>query len=71
MTVMQLHQKQPEFTHPASRERFMLSWDQQERSLQLVEFDLEKAIASLKSGQPVIPLWLDRIHQQVASRLGR
>ncbi|MFB2835022.1 hypothetical protein [Floridanema evergladense] len=49
----------------------MLSWDQQERSLQLVEFDLEKAIASLKSGQPVIPLWLDRIHQQVASRLGR
>lgn len=70
-TLMRLQEKQPEFTHPASRERFMLWWDKQERSLELVEFDLEKAIASLKSGQPVIPLWLDRIHQQVSSRLGR
>ena len=33
------------------------------RSLQLVQFDLESAIASLKSGQPVIPVSLDQIHQ--------
>lgn len=54
---------------PASSELFMLWWDGQERSLQLVEFDRERAIASLKSGEPVIPLWLDRIHQRVASKL--
>lgn len=47
----------------------MLWWDSKERSLELVEFDLEKAIASLKAGEPVIPVWLDRIHQQLASRL--
>ncbi|WP_254012154.1 hypothetical protein [Limnofasciculus baicalensis] len=29
------------------------------RSLQLVEFDMESAIASLKAGEPVIPVWLD------------
>jgi len=28
------------------------------------------ANAFLKSGQPVIPVWLDRIHQGVASKLG-
>jgi hypothetical protein len=27
------------------------------------------AIAFLKSGQPVIPVWLDRIHQGLASKL--
>ncbi|BBD57176.1 MAG: hypothetical protein I4E98_22205 [Planktothrix agardhii KL2] len=47
----------------------MLWWNQQERSLQLVDFDLEKAIASLKSGQPVIPVWLDVIHLRVAKIL--
>jgi hypothetical protein len=39
------------------------------RSLQLVEFDLESAIASLKSGQPVIPVWLDQIPQQIQPKL--
>ncbi|MEG5018129.1 MULTISPECIES: hypothetical protein [unclassified Microcoleus] len=39
------------------------------RSLQLVEFDWESAIASLKTGQPVIPVWLDHIHQGLASKL--
>ena len=47
----------------------MLCWDSKKRSLQLVEFDLESAIASLKSGEPVIPVWLDLIHQGVASKL--
>ncbi|MEA5497938.1 MerR family transcriptional regulator [Limnoraphis robusta Tam1] len=68
-TLKQLQEKQPEFTNPSSQERFMLWWDSKERSLHLVEFDMEKAIASLKSGQPVIPVWLDQIHQQVASKL--
>ena len=33
------------------------------RSLQLVEFDLLKAIDSLKFDRPVIPLWLAQIPQ--------
>ena len=44
----------------------MLCCDSKKRSLNLVEFDLESAIAFLKSGQPVIPVWLDQIHQGVA-----
>ncbi|MEH1940791.1 MAG: hypothetical protein V7L01_11305 [Nostoc sp.] len=31
--------------------------------LSLVEFDREKAIASLVEGKPVIPVWLDVIYQ--------
>ena len=37
---------------------------------QLVQFDLEKAIASLKAGNPVISVWLDRIHQRLTLTLG-
>jgi len=68
-TVKRLEEKQPEFTNPTSQERFMLWWDSKERSLQLVEFDSDKAIASLKAGEPVIPVWLDIIHLRVAKIL--
>lgn len=47
----------------------MLQWAGKKRSLDLVEFDLEKAIASVKAGKSVIPVWLDWIHQRVANRL--
>lgn len=33
-------------------------------ALNFIEFDLEKAIAFLKASQPVIAVWLDRIHQR-------
>ncbi|MEK0180854.1 MAG: hypothetical protein EAZ78_08465 [Oscillatoriales cyanobacterium] len=39
------------------------------RSLYLVEFDMARAIASLKSGELVIPVWCDRIHQRLAGKL--
>ncbi|WP_442943273.1 MerR family transcriptional regulator [Nostoc sp.] len=39
--------------------------------LELVEFDRTKAIASLEQGQPVIPVWLDIIYQQLAEKLGK
>ncbi len=68
-TVKRLEEKQPEFTNPASQGRFMLSWDSKERSLELVEFDMDKAIASISKGQPVIPIWLDAIHRQLEVRL--
>ncbi len=40
-------------------------------TLFVVEFDREKAIASLEQGQPVIPVWLDIIYQQLAEKLGK
>lgn len=67
--LKQLYGKEPEFTNPASERRFMLWWDSKKRSLELVDFDMEKAIASLNAGEPVIPVWLDKIHQRVVNRL--
>ncbi len=64
-----LKDKEPEFFNPKTARRLMLTWNAKTRSLKLVEFDLEEAIASLKSGQPVIPLWLDAIHEELAKTL--
>jgi hypothetical protein len=47
----------------------MVWWDFKGRSLALVEFDRLRAIVPLKSGEPVIPVWCDRIDQRVANRL--
>lgn len=47
----------------------MLSWDEKNGKLGLVEFDLQIAIASLDEGKPVIPVWLDVIYQQLAHKL--
>ncbi|WP_373537354.1 hypothetical protein [Microcoleus sp.] len=40
------------------------------RSLQMVEFDMERAIVSLDKGQPIIPVWLEEIHRTLAKKLG-
>jgi DNA-binding transcriptional MerR regulator len=64
-----LKDKEPEFFNPEKARRLMLAWNAKARSLELVEFDLEEAIASLKSGQPVIPLWLDAIHEELTKTL--
>ncbi|MBW4668787.1 MAG: MerR family transcriptional regulator [Cyanomargarita calcarea GSE-NOS-MK-12-04C] len=50
-------------------QRFMLWWDGKKRKLELVRFDLEKAIASLNQGRPVIPIWLDVIYQQLVKKI--
>jgi hypothetical protein len=68
-TAKRLKEKEPEFTNPGSPQRFMLCWDGRERSLELLELDLERAITCLKAGQPVIPVWLDMIHQRLVTRL--
>ncbi|MDJ0897327.1 MAG: MerR family transcriptional regulator [Xenococcus sp. MO_188.B8] len=54
-----------DFANPETKKRWMLLWDKKTRSLVLEAFDREKAIASLDKGQPMIPLWLDLIHQQL------
>ncbi|MEG5205318.1 hypothetical protein QUB69_26105 [Microcoleus sp. AT13-A6] len=38
-------------------------------AIDLVEFDMARAIASLSCGEPVIPVWCDQIHQRLVSRL--
>jgi len=43
-TVKRLKAKEPEFANPAVSRRLMLQWDGKKRSLELVEFDLERAI---------------------------
>jgi DNA-binding transcriptional MerR regulator len=68
-SLKMLKDKEPEFFNPKTARRLMLAWNAKTRSLELVEFDLEEAIASLKSGQPVIPLWLDAIHEELAKTL--
>ncbi|MEO0685459.1 MAG: MerR family transcriptional regulator [Cyanobacteria bacterium J06649_11] len=50
--------------------RFMLAWDEKLDKLELSEFDLEKAIAILEKGKPVIPVYLDDIYQKLAAKLG-
>ncbi|MEO1431901.1 MAG: MerR family transcriptional regulator [Cyanobacteria bacterium J06633_8] len=50
--------------------RFMLGWDEKLDKLELSEFDLEKAIAILEKGKPVIPIYLDDIYQKLAAKLG-
>jgi DNA-binding transcriptional MerR regulator len=68
-SLKMLKDKEPEFFNPEKARRWMLAWNSKMRSLKLVEFDLEDAITSLKSGQPVIPLWLDAIHEELTKRL--
>ncbi len=68
-SLKMLKDKEPELFNPEKAGRWMLAWNTKMRSLELVEFDWEDAIASLKAGQPVIPLWLDGIHNSLMKRL--
>ncbi|MEH2157689.1 MerR family transcriptional regulator [Nostoc sp.] len=70
-TLKKLKDQEPELFTSGKGKRFMLLSQAQERSLELVEFDKKKAIASLEQGQPVIPVWLDIIYQQLAEKLGK
>ncbi|MBD2044134.1 hypothetical protein H6F78_00550 [Coleofasciculus sp. FACHB-64] len=64
-----LKQKVPDFSDLVVQKRFMLVWDRTEKDFRLEAFEREDAIASLDNGQPVIPVCLDEIHQQLAVRL--
>ena len=68
-TLKALKEKEPEFSNPTSRRRFMLWREASEQRMKLVEFDLERAIASISVGQPAIPVWLDVIHQRLFRKL--
>jgi len=68
-TLEALRKIEPQFIDPQVKKRFMLKWEENIRRLKLVEFDKESAIASLNLGQPVIPLWLDRVHARLTEKL--
>ncbi|HAG80493.1 MAG TPA: hypothetical protein DCL61_04810 [Cyanobacteria bacterium UBA12227] len=76
-TVKTLKDKQPELFKSGQGKRFMLLGAEGEKAtkggtglmLSLVEFDREKAIASLVEGKPVIPVWLDVIYQLLTIKL--
>ena len=53
------------YAAPGNKRRWMLLWDEKKRSLILMEFDREKAIAALDNEQAVIPIWLDKIHNRL------
>jgi DNA-binding transcriptional MerR regulator len=69
-TLKQLKEQEPELFISGKGKRFMLLLSQDD-SLSLVEFDRKSAIASLDEGKAVIPVWLDVIYQQLASKLLR
>ena len=68
-TLKKLKDQEPELFTSGKGKRFMLLSQAQERSLELVEFDRTKAIASLDAGKPVIPVWLDVIYTELAVKL--
>lgn len=75
--LKQLKEQEPELFISGRGKRFMLLLSQDD-SLSLVEFDRNMAMsndkplrvyASLDEGKAVIPVWLDVIYQELASKL--
>jgi len=64
-----LKEREPEFFSPSQRVRLMLYRHPTEQSFDLAEFDSSKAIALWAEGLPVVPVWLDVIHQRLEARL--
>ncbi|MGF1489436.1 MAG: MerR family transcriptional regulator [Prochloraceae cyanobacterium] len=73
--LKELIKSDPDYADPESQKRWMLCWDDKKRtersgSLILLEFDREEAIVLLDKGLAVIPVWLDKIHQQLKNKIG-
>ena len=67
--LQQLREIEPNFAKENSQRRLMLVFDSSEGILTLRDFELEGAIAFLEQGLPVIPVWLDRLYQQLSLKL--
>lgn len=66
----QLKKHAPEFTDGKTTRRLMLVQDEAGGILKVNDFDREVAIASIDRGLPVIPVWLDKIHDLLREKLG-
>jgi hypothetical protein len=60
-----IEQQSQNFFDPAIAQRFMLLWNRKTKKVQLERLERENAIAALDDGLPVIPVWLDSIHQHL------
>lgn len=63
--LMMVRQQNPDFIDPAIEQKLMLLWNRKTKKIQLEQLEREKAIAALDDGLPVIPVWLDSIHQHL------
>ncbi|VEP18109.1 hypothetical protein H1P_6950001 [Hyella patelloides LEGE 07179] len=61
--------EEPEFFNPSQTKKFSISRNLTDESLTLGEYYLPDAIASVESGQPVIPLSLKQIHRRLRRKL--
>jgi hypothetical protein len=68
--LKQLVMVEPDYAEPSGKRRWMLCWDWEKKSLVLVKFDREKAIACLDRGYLAIPVWLDEICDRIAAQVG-
>jgi DNA-binding transcriptional MerR regulator len=68
-TLKQMKEQEPELFNSGTGRRYMLLWSGETRSLELAEYNRERAIADLADGLPVIPVWLNVIYNRVESRL--
>jgi DNA-binding transcriptional MerR regulator len=69
--LQMLRDKELQYSSPDRSRRLMLVWEWKGRSLMLLEFNHETAHAALDKGLPVIPVWLDAIHQRLQNALER
>jgi len=63
-----LREKEPSFTNTDFQKRFMLVANH--GSVNLLPYQREEAMVLLEEGKAIIPLWLDRIHEQLKEMLG-
>ncbi|WP_041933363.1 MerR family transcriptional regulator [Gloeothece verrucosa] len=65
--LQQLKEFEPDFANQKIFKRLMLVFDESVGILKLKDFEKKVAIAFLDQGLPVIPVWLDVIHQKLRS----
>ena len=69
--LQMLGDKELQYSSLDRSRHLMLVWEWKGRSLMLLEFNHETAHAALDKGLPVIPVWLDAIHQRLQNALER
>ncbi len=67
--MKKLQSEEWDYLNRETQERLMLHWDRDVSNLKIEQFDRDRAIALLSEGLPIIPLWLDQIHQQLTRNL--
>ncbi|MGK7897118.1 MAG: MerR family transcriptional regulator, partial [Xenococcus sp. (in: cyanobacteria)] len=60
-----------DYANSETKKRWMLCWENKQRSLVLEEFTRDKAISFLDKGQFLIPIWLEKIHQQLGAEISK